>query len=195
MKNERVLHEVAGALMDGVPIDWRSAESKADDESVRRVVSELKVIAAIADVHGTSAVSSDASVDSEPGNLSPGEQPRDGAGAESPAQGQETWGALRLLEKIATGAFGSVYRAWDTRLDREVALKLLHRRDTPHAREASAVIDEGRMLAQVRHPNVVIVHGADRSDGRVGVWTEFIHGQTLEQLLRERGASGPGKPR
>ena len=64
---------------------------------------------------------------------------------------------------------GEVHRAWDTQLDREVALKLLYRQDTSRTREASAVIDEGRMLAQVRHPNVVTVHGADRCDGRVGV--------------------------
>ena len=194
IENERVLHDVANALMDGAPIDWASAESKADNESMRRILRELKVIAAIADVHGTSAVSSDSpSVDAEAGNLSSGQQPRDSAGAESPAQVHGTWGALRLLEKIGEGAFGEVHRAWDTRLDREVALKLLYRQDTPRAREASAVIDEGRMLAQVRHPNVVTVHGADRCDGRVGVWTEFIHGRTLEQLLQERGAFGAGE--
>ena len=92
MENERVLHDVAGALMDGAPIDWASAESKADNESMRRIVRELKVIAAIADVHGTSAVSSDSpSVDAEAGNLSSGQQPRDSAGAESPAQVHGTW--------------------------------------------------------------------------------------------------------
>ena len=123
IENERVLHDVAGALMDGAPVDWASAESKADDESMRRIVRELKVIAAIADVHGTSGVSSDSpSVDAEAGNLSSGQQPRDSAGAESPAQVHGTWGALRLLEKIGEGAFGEVHRAWDTRLDREVAL-------------------------------------------------------------------------
>jgi TolB-like protein len=86
-----------------------------------------------------------------------------------------------------------VYRAWDTRLDREVALKLLRRQDSLHARIASAVIEEGRMLAQVRHPNVVTVHGADRNAGRVGLWMEFIHGRTLEQVLRERGPFGAGE--
>ena len=73
IENERVLHDVANALMDGAPIDWASTESKADNESMRRILRELKVIAAIADVHGTSAVSSDSpSVDAEAGNLPPG---------------------------------------------------------------------------------------------------------------------------
>ena len=98
-----------------------------------------------------------------------------------------------MLERVGEGAFGEVYRAWDTRLDREVALKLLRRQDWSHAGDASAVIDEGRMLAQVRHPNVVTVHGADRIAGRVGLWMEFIHGRTLEQLLHERGPFGAGE--
>src|SRR5204862_2087023 len=53
--------------------------------------------------------------------------------------------------------------------------------------------DEARMLAQVRHPNVVTVYGADRCEGRVGLWMEFIHGQTLEQVVCERGPFGAGE--
>src|SRR5687767_9155280 len=56
----------------------------------------LRAIAALADVHRNAAM---------------------------PALG--SWGPLRLLERIGWGAFGEVYRAWDTRLDREVALKLM----------------------------------------------------------------------
>jgi TolB-like protein/tRNA A-37 threonylcarbamoyl transferase component Bud32 len=192
MGSERVLHDVVGAMIDGAPIDWAAAELEAaDDESTQRIVRELKVIAAIADVHGTEAISSAGrSLDVQPGNVSPGEQPQDAAHGDSPVQELGSWGPLRLLEKIGEGAFGSVYRAWDTRLDREVALKLLHRLDAPRARETSGVVEEGRILAQVRHPNVVTVHGADRSDGRVGVWTEFIYGETVEQSLRERGTFG-----
>ena len=49
------------------------------------------------------------------------------------------------------------------------------------------MIQEGRLLARVRHPNVVTVYGAERVGGQVGVWMEFVHGQTLEQELREDG--------
>jgi serine/threonine protein kinase len=173
VKPDDVLHEVAGALVDGVRIDWRAAESNASDASLRQAVDELKVIAAIADVHGTLAPPPD-----DPG--------RDDA----PEREAQTWGPLRLFDSVGEGAFGEVYRAWDTRLDREVALKLLAGTDGTESREASDVIHEGRMLAQVRHPNVVAVHGADRIDERVGIWMEFIHGRTLEQLLRERGPFG-----
>ena len=49
------------------------------------------------------------------------------------------------------------------------------------------MIEEGRLLARVRHPNVVTVYGAERIGGRVGVWMELVHGSTLETELREHG--------
>jgi serine/threonine-protein kinase len=88
------------------------------------------------------------------------------------------------VELVGSGSYGDVYRAWDPRLDREVALKLLRRRVTS---DASPVIEEGRLLARVRHPNAVTVHGADYVDGRAGIWMEFIDGITLEDDLRRRG--------
>src|SRR6187200_2332907 len=155
MQNERVLHEVAGAMLDGVPVDWASAESSADAESIRRIVGELKVIAAIADVHGAQArSSSNHAVRAGAGNVDSWHQ-QNAADVDSGEVALQTWGPLRVLEKVGEGAFGAVYRAWDTRLDREVALKLLRRRDWWDGRDASVVVHEARMLAQVRHPNVV----------------------------------------
>jgi tetratricopeptide (TPR) repeat protein len=98
-----------------------------------------------------------------------------------------SWGPLRIIEHIGHGTFGDVYRAWDSRLDREVALKILRRKEREDQARASTVIDEGRLLARVRHPNVVTVYGAERIAGQVGVWMEFVHGKTLEQELRDRG--------
>ena len=47
------------------------------------------------------------------------------------------------------------------------------------------MIQEGRLLARVRHPNIVTVYGAERVGGQVGVWMEFVHGKTLEEELRD----------
>ena len=94
---------------------------------------------------------------------------------------------MKIIEHVGRGTFGDVYRAWDSRLDREVALKVLRRTERDDQAHFSTVIQEGRLLARVRHPNVVTVYGAERVDGRVGVWMEFVHGQTLEQELREGG--------
>ena len=62
-------------------------------------------------------------------------------------------------------------------LDRDVALKLLP------AEPQERLIEEGRRLARVRHPNVVTIYGAERIDDRVGLWMEFIKGRTLEDLV------------
>jgi len=97
----------------------------------------------------------------------------------------EQWGHLRILEQIGHGAFGDVFRAWDTRLDREVALKLLPADPRGGRSPANAIIDEGRLLARVRHPNVVTIYGAEQIGNEIGLWMEFVHGRTLEQRLRE----------
>lgn len=102
------------------------------------------------------------------------------------AASESRWGDLRIIERIGHGAFGDVYRAWDPRLDREVALKLLRRGEI--ATSPAATIEEGRLLACVRHPNVVTVYGAERRDGCVGLWMEFIQGRTLEQIVKQDGA-------
>src|SRR5262245_2924256 len=84
---------------------------------------------------------------------------------------ERQWNHLKLLEKVGVGAFGEVYRAWDTRLDREVALKLLPAGSGVSS--LSPVIEEGRLLARVKHPNVATIYGAEASGGRVGLWMEF----------------------
>src|SRR6185436_17660813 len=81
---------------------------------------------------------------------------------------------------------GDVYRAWDPRLERTVALKLLRYDDGAEDR-ASLAISEGRLLARVRHPNVVTVHGADRIDGQAGIWMEFVEGRTLRDQVEADG--------
>lgn len=96
------------------------------------------------------------------------------------------WGTLQILEYVGGGSFGDVHRALDTTLGREVALKIIPAfvRDL---RGEGEVVREARLLARVRHPNVVTVYGADRIDDRIGIWTEFLRGQTLDRLIQERG--------
>jgi len=98
-----------------------------------------------------------------------------------------TWGSLRLIQRVGQGSFGEVYRAFDTTLEREVALKLLLPRGQDKETEAKALLREARALAKVRHPNVVPVYGVDSHDGRVGFWSDFVHGKTLSALLSAEG--------
>jgi eukaryotic-like serine/threonine-protein kinase len=97
------------------------------------------------------------------------------------------WGHLELYERIGEGTFGEVYRARDTRLEREVAVKLLRVDDASTNQQTRRILREARSLARVQHDNVVAVHGAETHDGRVGLWMQLIRGATLEQLLRAHG--------
>jgi serine/threonine-protein kinase len=54
----------------------------------------------------------------------------------------------------------------------------------------TALLNEGRLLARVRHPNVVTVYGADQTEDHVGLWMEFIKGRTLGALLKMQGTFG-----
>lgn len=105
---------------------------------------------------------------------------------QSPAAFPETWGHLRILELVGHGGFGEVYRAWDPTLEREVALKLLRKLRAEDANLKA----EGRLLAKLRHANIVTVYGVAEHDGRIGLWEEFIHGRTLSQLIKEQGPFG-----
>jgi serine/threonine-protein kinase len=97
------------------------------------------------------------------------------------------WNGLRLIERIGAGAFGEVYRAFDPRLQREVALKVLRPGSSVGPLDARA-LREARNLAKVRHPNVVAVLGAETRDGRTGFWMELVRGCTLAHVLRVLGS-------
>jgi serine/threonine-protein kinase len=145
---------VAGAILDGTPVDWNSIDSGAE-ETDQQLVEQLKTLAALRLVARRDDV--------------------------EPTQ----WGHLRVLERVGRGTFGEVYRAWDPRLDREVALKLLPPDAAGAEASPSSAIEEGRRLARVHHPNVVTIYGAERVDGRIGLWMELVKGRTLEQALRD----------
>jgi tRNA A-37 threonylcarbamoyl transferase component Bud32 len=165
------IESIADSILDGHPVDWGSIERESD-ESDRTLLQRLRVVAAIARVHRT--------ISGRVGS------PRVALTLPLPSK----WGPLDVAEHIGAGAFADVYRAYDPRLDREVALKLLYHDDLG-SEAHSSVISEGRLLARVRHPNVVTIYGADRIDGRVGLWMELVRGRTLEQLLVERGVFPP----
>ena len=111
------------------------------------------------------------------------------ASAEMPPVSQ-AWGSFRLLARVGHGSFGEVYRAWDPHLEREVAVKLLLPASVGDEDDYRAILREARALAAVQHPNIVHVYGMDRHDGRVGYWTDFVHGKTLSFLVLAQGPFG-----
>ncbi|WP_058187259.1 serine/threonine-protein kinase [Terracidiphilus gabretensis] len=99
----------------------------------------------------------------------------------------KAWGDFQLLQVLGRGGFGEVYRAWDPVLEREVALKLLLPRGMDPELEFTTMVAEARAMAKVHHPNIVPVYGVDRREGRVGFWSEFVRGQTLNALIAAQG--------
>src|SRR5688572_4370105 len=182
------LLELAAAISDGAGVDWGDVEGKASGPDERRVVEQLRLIAMIAGMHRSRddppdpAVNS-GGVDADARELTTGHA----------AGNLERWGELILIEEVGQGSFGIVYRAHDPHLDRPVAVKLLRRNSSTDEQLASRLLDEGRALARVRHPNVVMVHGSGEHEGRVGFWMEFVRGLTLEQMLVSHGAFGAGE--
>jgi serine/threonine protein kinase len=103
------------------------------------------------------------------------------------ARGQ-TIGRYVIVECLGVGGMGIVYSAWDPKLDRKLAIKLV--RVKPGAsggtRGRNRLLREAQALARVRHPNVITVHDVGAHEGRVFVAMEFVEGITLQQWLERR---------
>lgn len=168
MRDESRLRELADALAEGSDVNWDEVEKLSTDAGETTLIRELKVVAAIA-------------------GMARQDVPKETPVIDQPLQ---TWGHLRLLGVIGTGSFGTVYRAWDTHLEREVALKVIPPRARDGASEISRALKEARLLAKVHHHNVVTVYGADCHDGVFGLWMELIKGRTLEEFLKFHGPMG-----
>jgi len=106
-------------------------------------------------------------------------------------QALERWGPFERMQRVGRGGFGEVYRAFDPTLQRYVALKLLLPRGVDRESESRALVAEARAMARIRHPNVVPIFGVDEHDGRVGFWSDFVQGTTLEELVALQGPLGP----
>ena len=175
---DRALVDAAALVADGAPVDWVNAESHADANN-RRLVRHLRLVESIASLHRSIPVQ-------EPGDpFAPDKKDRALDAGPSGAR----WGRLTLLDRIGQGTSCEVYRAWDTALHREVALKLLHD-EGDHTEAHGRLLEEARRLARVRHAHVVQVYGAEQHDNRVGLWMELVRGESLEQTVQTRGPFG-----
>ncbi len=189
---------VQTSIMERAPDTFDPSESDSDDELLRlaqhiadgqtlaveddlgtaevAVLQQLRVLARVADAHHQIATEEAAGLQG-PSN----DRPR--------VETQRAWGELVLQEHRGSGAYGDVYRAWDPNLEREVALKIVSPRQS--GADVSALLDEGKLLAKVKHPNVVTVFGAQQIGNEVGIWSEYLHGRNLSEIVERDGALGP----
>ena len=174
LANEHLVESVASAILEGTPIDWPAIEESASDND-RQILEELRLLCTVADLLRDFPAHEGA--ETWPDNT----------------PDLRYWGRLRLIERVGGGSFGEVYRAWDPRLHREVALKLIPIAEPADHRRSTAILHEGRLLARVRHPGVVTIYDAERIGNQIGLCMEFVAGDTLAARLKRNGVFTPAE--
>jgi serine/threonine-protein kinase len=100
-------------------------------------------------------------------------------------------GRYRVTSTIAHGGMATVYLGVDTRLDRTVAIKIMHAELAADGDFVARFIREARSVAQLSHPNVVAVYDQGSDGQHLYLAMEYVAGSTLRQLLNERGRLSP----
>jgi len=108
-----------------------------------------------------------------------------------PLLGRLLDGRYRVEHRVAVGGMATVYRAMDTRLDRVVALKVMHPGLAADPDFTARFIREAKAVARLSHPNVVNVYDQGNDHGTVFLSMEYVPGWTLRDLMRDRGALSP----
>ena len=98
-----------------------------------------------------------------------------------------TVGPYRIDERLGAGAMGEVFRAYDAKLDRPVALKVLPGDTASDPNRLRRFHDEARAASSLNHPHILVIHDFGDVDGRPFIVTELVEGETVRQRL----ARGP----
>ena len=96
-----------------------------------------------------------------------------------------TLGHYRIIDKIGEGGMGEVYRASDTRLGRDVAIKILPEAFARDPERLARFEREARVLASLNHPNIATIHGVEEADGLRFLVLELVEGVTLRDKLAD----------
>ncbi len=99
-----------------------------------------------------------------------------------------SFGHFELRAVLGRGAFGTVYRAYDTRLERDVALKIPRANALLDQRDVERFMREARAAAQLRHPSIVAIHDVGEIDDTLYIASELIEGTTLQESLTDGAA-------
>jgi serine/threonine protein kinase len=102
----------------------------------------------------------------------------------------ETLGTYRLISRLGAGGMGEVWRAEDTKLLRQVAIKILPEQLAGDPEWKDRFLREARMVAQLNHPNIATIYSIDQQGETLFIAMELIEGQPVSELIAE----GPMKP-
>lgn len=98
-----------------------------------------------------------------------------------------TLGRFQLVKTLGSGAQGAVWQAWDPKLEREVAVKVMHKTVVGDG-DVEAWLGEARAVSRLSHPHIVPVFEADVDNGKAFLVFELVKGLTLDQHLHAKGA-------
>ena len=101
-------------------------------------------------------------------------------------------GPYEVVELTGSGGMGQVYRARDTRLNRDVALKILPERVMHDSDPLTRFRREAQLLAALNHPNIATLHGIEETDVQTALVMEFVDGRTLAALIAEARRTAAG---
>src|SRR5213594_1768844 len=96
---------------------------------------------------------------------------------------QQTIGHYRVTAKLGEGGMGAVYRATDTRLGRDVAVKLISPALACDADYMARFQREAKVLASLNHPNIAAIHSLEESNGVHALVLELVEGDTLADRI------------
>ncbi|TCO35199.1 serine/threonine-protein kinase [Kribbella steppae] len=102
-------------------------------------------------------------------------------------------GRYRVGARVAKGGMATVYKALDMRLDRVIALKVMHDGLGDDAQFARRFVAEARAAARLSHPNVVAVFDQGDDDGTLFLAMEYVPGRTLRDVIREQAPLSPAR--
>jgi serine/threonine protein kinase len=92
-------------------------------------------------------------------------------------------GTYTIQSQVGTGGMGEVYRARDSSLGRDVAIKVLPPIFTTDPERLARFEREARVLAALNHPNIATIHGVERLDGIPALVLELVEGETLADVI------------
>lgn len=115
------------------------------------------------------------------------------AGGSDPLVGRLLDGRYRISGRIARGGMATVYEAMDLRLDRTVAVKVMHPGLGDDEEFANRFVSEARSAARLSHPNVVAVYDQGNDDGTVFLAMELVSGHTLRDTIGKEAPMAPAR--